>query len=204
MCAQPCPTLCDPMDCSPSGSSVCGILQARMLEWVAIACSKRSSDPGIKPASLVSPALAGRFFTTVPRGKQDRKPLSTSHLGKVGGGHPKPSQGPPQRHMRTWAWGIKGSRLETVLLGHTSLASLCSGAPHLLPSLMTPLPTSVPCPALPPGTCPSQELKGGCKTGRPHLVPELQLWRGPLSSCFITTDFFVVVRLFSGFFFFFI
>ena len=33
---QSCPTLCDPMDCSPSGSSVCGILQARILKWVAI------------------------------------------------------------------------------------------------------------------------------------------------------------------------
>ena len=34
--AQSCPTLCDPMDYSPSGSSVHGILQARILEWVAI------------------------------------------------------------------------------------------------------------------------------------------------------------------------
>ena len=34
--AQSCPTLCDPMDCSPPGSSVQGILQARILEWVAI------------------------------------------------------------------------------------------------------------------------------------------------------------------------
>ena len=33
---QTCPTLCDPMDCSPPGSSICGILQARILEWVAI------------------------------------------------------------------------------------------------------------------------------------------------------------------------
>ena len=33
---QSCPTLCDPMDCSPPGSSVNGILQARILEWVAI------------------------------------------------------------------------------------------------------------------------------------------------------------------------
>ena len=37
--AQSCPTLCDPMDCSPPGSSVHGILQARALEWVAIAFS---------------------------------------------------------------------------------------------------------------------------------------------------------------------
>ena len=35
MCAQSCPTLCDPMDCSPPGSSVHRILQARILEWVA-------------------------------------------------------------------------------------------------------------------------------------------------------------------------
>ena len=61
---QSCLTLCDPMDCSPPGSSVHGILQARILEWVAISLSKRSPDPGIKPTSLMSPALAGRFFTT--------------------------------------------------------------------------------------------------------------------------------------------
>ena len=36
---QLCPTLCDPMDCSPPGSSVHGILQARTLEWVAISFS---------------------------------------------------------------------------------------------------------------------------------------------------------------------
>ena len=40
---QSCPTLCDPMDCSPSGSSVHGILQARILEWVAISFSRGSS-----------------------------------------------------------------------------------------------------------------------------------------------------------------
>ena len=36
---QSCPTLCDPVDCSPPGSSVPGILQARILEWVAISFS---------------------------------------------------------------------------------------------------------------------------------------------------------------------
>jgi len=36
-----CPTLCDPMDCSPPGSSVHGILQARILEWVANHCTAR-------------------------------------------------------------------------------------------------------------------------------------------------------------------
>ena len=37
---QSCPTLCDPMDCSPPGSPIHGIFQARVLEWVAIAFSK--------------------------------------------------------------------------------------------------------------------------------------------------------------------
>ena len=40
---QLCPTLCDPMDCSPPGSSVHRISQARILEWVAIPFSKGSS-----------------------------------------------------------------------------------------------------------------------------------------------------------------
>ena len=41
--AQLCPTLCDPVDCSPLGSSVHGILPARILEWVAISFSRGSS-----------------------------------------------------------------------------------------------------------------------------------------------------------------
>ena len=40
---QLCPTLCDPMDCSLPGSSVHGILQARMLEWAAMTSSRASS-----------------------------------------------------------------------------------------------------------------------------------------------------------------
>ena len=43
--AQLCPTLCDPADCSPPGSSVHGFLQARILEWVAISFSRGSSQP---------------------------------------------------------------------------------------------------------------------------------------------------------------
>ena len=48
---QLCPILFDPMDCSPPGSSVHGILQARILEWVAISFSRGSSDPGVEPRS---------------------------------------------------------------------------------------------------------------------------------------------------------
>ena len=46
------------------GSSVHGILQARILEGVAMPSSRGSSRPGIEPESLMSPALAGRFLTT--------------------------------------------------------------------------------------------------------------------------------------------
>ena len=65
--AQLCPTLCNPMDYRPPGSSVHGILQAGILESVAM-CFSRGGLPGsgIKP---MSPALAGRFFTTDPPGK---------------------------------------------------------------------------------------------------------------------------------------
>ena len=56
----------DTVDCSPPGSSVHGISQGRVLEWVAIAFSRALPDPGVKPATL---ALAGGFLTTVPHGK---------------------------------------------------------------------------------------------------------------------------------------
>ena len=54
-----CVRLCDPMDCS-----VHGILLARILKWVAMLSSRESSQPGIKLASLLSPALACRSLTT--------------------------------------------------------------------------------------------------------------------------------------------
>ena len=57
--SQSCPTLCDPVDCSLPGSSVREILQARILEWVAIPFSKGSSWP--RDWTRVS-CIAGRFF----------------------------------------------------------------------------------------------------------------------------------------------
>ena len=49
MCAKSCPTLGNSMDCTPPGSSVHGILQARILEWVVMPSSRGSTDPGMKP-----------------------------------------------------------------------------------------------------------------------------------------------------------
>ena len=59
-----CPTLCNPMDCSPPGSSIHGI--SRQEYWSGLPCPPPGhlSDPGIGPASLMSPALTGGFFTT--------------------------------------------------------------------------------------------------------------------------------------------
>ena len=61
--------ICDPVNCSPPGSSVHGILQARILEWAAISSCRDLPDPGIEPMSPVSPVLAGGFFTTEAPGK---------------------------------------------------------------------------------------------------------------------------------------
>ena len=63
---QSCPTLCDPMDCSLPDSSVHGIFQARILEWVAISFSKGSSGPRVKPGS---PALWTDSLLSEPPGK---------------------------------------------------------------------------------------------------------------------------------------
>ena len=61
---QLCPTLCNPLDCSPLGSSVHGIL--RQEYWSELPCPPPGDLPnlGTEPLSLMSPALAGGFFTT--------------------------------------------------------------------------------------------------------------------------------------------
>ena len=61
---QSCPTLCNPMNYSSPGSSVHGILQVRVLEWVACPPPGDLPNPGIKPESPMSSALAVGFFTT--------------------------------------------------------------------------------------------------------------------------------------------
>ena len=70
--------LYDPMDCSPPGFSVHGILQARILEWVAIFSSRGLPNPGIEPMSPESPALqhADSLPTELPG-----KPLHVCILG---------------------------------------------------------------------------------------------------------------------------
>ena len=63
------PTLCDPMVCSLPGSSVHGILQARILEWVAMPSSRGSPDPGIETVSVYASFIAGDSLPNEPPGK---------------------------------------------------------------------------------------------------------------------------------------
>ena len=71
--AQSCPTLCDPVECSPPGSSVHGTLQARILEWVAISFSRGSSQP--RDWTQVS-RIAGRRFNLWATGEVQLRILS--------------------------------------------------------------------------------------------------------------------------------
>ena len=84
--AQSCPTLCGPHGRSLPGSSVRGIFQARILEWLPLPTPGDIPYPGIKPTSLASPAFIGRFFTTEPPGKVYLlKQRNTTKLGKNNG-----------------------------------------------------------------------------------------------------------------------
>ena len=65
---QSCPTLCDPMDCSLPDSSVHGILQAKILEWVAMPSSRGSSQP-VRLGQAGSSPLAPPSGTSEPQGE---------------------------------------------------------------------------------------------------------------------------------------
>ena len=67
--AQACPTLCDPMDCSLPGSSVHGILQTKILKWVAFHSPRDFPNPGTEPRS---PALQADSLLSEPPGKPYR------------------------------------------------------------------------------------------------------------------------------------
>ena len=70
---QSCPTLWDPTNYRPPGSSIHGILQARTLEWIAIPFSRDLPDAEIKPGS---PALQADSLLSLPPEKPEKKDLS--------------------------------------------------------------------------------------------------------------------------------
>ena len=91
MLLQSCPVFCYPIHCSPPGSSVQGILQARILEWVAMPSSRASSPRGIEPPSLSSPALAGWGFPCGSAGKEST--CDAGNLGSILGLGRSPGEG---------------------------------------------------------------------------------------------------------------
>ena len=124
--AQSCPTLWNPMDCSPPVSSAHGILQARIWEWVVISFSRGSSRPRdwtcVSRIEPVSPALTGGFFATAPPRKPEVIviPIKISicfiELTKLILAFIWKSHG----NLKTWSTGIKRSyrvvTIKTVIL----------------------------------------------------------------------------------------
>jgi len=72
------PTLCDPMDCNPLDSSVHGILQAGVLEWVACPFPGDLSHSGTEPRSPYRPYLQADSLPSEPRGKPQYETHTTS------------------------------------------------------------------------------------------------------------------------------
>ena len=112
------------MDCSPPGSSIHGILQARILEWVAFPSPGDLPDPGIEPRS---PALQGDALPSEPPGKFIKGEAAKSMAGK---GEPQlalASGGWPLARLRKQgSWNASGG-------GPLGLARRLEGPPYCLP-----------------------------------------------------------------------
>ena len=86
---QLCLTLCNPMDSGPPGSSAHGILQVRILEWLAMPSSRGSSLPRDQTRISCGSCIAGRFFTSDPPGKpnngndNDKKTIASAWVGFI-------------------------------------------------------------------------------------------------------------------------
>ena len=121
--AQLCPTLSDPMDCSPPGSSVHGIFQARILQIGILLCPLPGDlpNPGIEPRSLTSPSLAGRFF---PTRCHLGSPKNKVHNPKFSPQDPK-NKTAVTREVILPRWGEGGEVSETPIL-----CSLFVSTPH--------------------------------------------------------------------------
>ena len=116
---QSCPTFCNPMDCSLTGSSVRGVLRATKLEWFAISFSRESSSP--RDWTQVS-SVAGRFFTIWVTGKSKNK---ESSLGSEAGSPEKATT------LGLKQWGVREKKywylLHCVLYPANQASPLSSG-----------------------------------------------------------------------------
>ena len=110
--AQSCPTLCNPMDCSPPGSSVPGILQARVLGWVAIPFSRGSSPP--RDWTQVSHKVGGLCCLSrqgsPPQSCSPKEAGSADHLSELG------IMSPPLTSVGASSWKQPHCHLDHALL----------------------------------------------------------------------------------------
>ena len=145
-------TLCIPMDCSPPGSSVCGILQARILEWVAISSSRGSSQP--RDQIWVS-CTAGRFFLSEPPGKStlDLKVASFRFQEPLQGSSPL-GLGPSHYLESYLPWPSRESQRDCRQLSPLSSCHLRS----MLPISSSVLPSLNPEPGIAPRICTTSSL----------------------------------------------
>ena len=130
---QSCPTLCDPMECSPPGSSVHGTFQVRIPEWVAISFSRGSSQP--RDGTHFS-CIAGRFFTTAKSLQ-----LCTTLCNPIDGSPPGSTvTGTLQARTlewvaisfsNAWKWEVKLKSLSRVWLLETPWAAAYQARPSM-------------------------------------------------------------------------
>ena len=122
---QLCLTLCDPLDWSPAGSSVHGILQARILEWVVMPSFRGSSWPRDQTHVSYISCLAGRFFTT---GTNWEAPVLVDVEICVGGIQWRDTVG----EMKAGKW--KGLNYFIITYGQmsTTFINICKTRLHLL------------------------------------------------------------------------
>ena len=138
---QSCLTLCNPMGCSLPGSSVPGIFQARILECIAMPFSMDLPNQGIKPASLMSPALARGFITTSTTWKAQE---SVQFSCSVVSDSVRPYRWEPIRLLRPWDFPGKNTGVGSHFLFQCIKVKSESEVIQSCPTLSDPMDYSLP------------------------------------------------------------
>ena len=123
---QSCLTLYDPTDCSPPGSSVHGILQARMLEWVSIPFSRGSSLPRIKPVFPVGPALQADSLPLEPQVERIHLPMQETQetwVQSLGWEIPGRGHGNSPRYLRGKFHGHRSLAVHGAMKSQTRMSN---------------------------------------------------------------------------------
>ena len=185
-----CLTLCDPIDCSPPGFSVHGVLQARILVWGAIPFSRGSSRP--RDWTWVS-CIAGRFFTVWAT--REAQYCQISEWKSEPGGIESWSGGIYYDHENDWALGHTGPLAQVPDTGGSAMLTFVSQAGEVTAATVAePQPGSSLPPSTPSFFCPTCFGGGGPAPGSlqwvtPHWwsIPPSRTWLHQLTPfCWIS------------------